>query len=267
MSRFQLYGVVHLPALPGGPFAAKSFPTVAEWALRDATCLWESQFDGLIIENFGDSPFWAEQVEPHTVAQMAVIASQIRAAAPQGFRIGINVLRNDAASALAVAHASGADFIRVNVHSGAAWTDQGLIQGNARKTLDYRQKIGGNHISIAADILVKHAEAAGVKDPVQLAKDTAKRAGANALIFTGTGTGEPTELKVLKEVREHVGLTPLWIGSGLNPTNLALSMEAADAGIIGTYLHQDNDISKPLCRERCETIQRLRCLGSGSNSQ
>ncbi|MEC8382596.1 MAG: BtpA/SgcQ family protein [Myxococcota bacterium] len=265
MNGFQLFGVVHLPPLPGSPFGSQSLSSIIDWALKDAHCLWENQFDGLIIENFGDAPFWAEQVEPHTVAQMAVISSAIRDAAPLRFQIGVNVLRNDASAALAVAHAANANFIRVNVHSGSAWTDQGLIHGQARKTLEYRHKLGDTHISIAADILVKHAKPAGVAEPVQIAKDTAKRAGADALIFTGSGTGEPTDLSVLKAVREHIGQTPLWIGSGLNVHNLTKSMEHADAGIIGTYLHHEGDISKPLSHERCEAIQRVRCLGNGSN--
>ena len=42
--------------------------------------------------------------------------------------LGINVLRNDAFSALAIAAVTGADFIRVNVLSGVTATDQGLIE-------------------------------------------------------------------------------------------------------------------------------------------
>ena len=263
MNAFKLYGLVHLPPLPGSPSAQLSLSEIVDWALSDAKCLWESQFDGLIIENFGDTPFWPDRVEAHTIAQMAIIANAIRMAKPSGFKIGINVLRNDAIAALAIAHSVSADFIRVNVHSGAAWTDQGLIQGQARQTLNYRQSLGGGRIQIAADVLVKHAEPAGVMDPVQLAKDTALRGGADALIFTGQGTGQATDLSVLKQVQQYLPSTPLWIGSGLNPNNLVDSMRVASAGIIGTYLHDKGDIKQPLSPSRCREIQAIRCAEHG----
>ena len=263
MSAFKLFGVVHLPALPGTPSGKHSFSRILDWSIRDASCLWDNGFDGLIVENFGDAPFWPERVEAHTIAQMAIIANAIRNAAPPNFMLGINVLRNDAEAALAIAHSASADFIRVNVHSGAAWTDQGLIQGRARQTLDYRTKLSSSHIQIAADILVKHAQTAGLTDPIQLSKDTALRGGADALIFTGRGTGQPTDLSVLKTVREHLPSTPLWIGSGLNPANLPSSMTVANAGIIGTYLHEDSDITRPLSAKRCQEIQEIRCAELG----
>ena len=42
-----------------------------------------------------------------------------------------DVLRNDARAALAVAAATGAAFIRVNVHAGAVVADQGILEGEA----------------------------------------------------------------------------------------------------------------------------------------
>lgn len=263
MSDFKIFGVVHLPALPGAPHNKKKPNTILDWALRDAQTLWDSNFDGLILENFGDSPFWADTVEPHTIAQLAIIGHEIKRAAPQGFQLGINVLRNDACAALAIAHSISAEFVRVNVHSGAAWTDQGLIQGKARESLRYRQLLGAPHPMIAADVLVKHAHPAGVTEPIQLAKDTAYRAGAGALIFTGEGTGQPTDLDLLKDVRAAMPDIPIWIGSGLSPINLMESMKFADAGIIGTYLHEEGDISRPLCAQRCSEIQTIRCKLTG----
>ncbi len=69
----------------------------------------------------------------------------------------MNVLRNDALAALGVAVAAGADFIRVNVHTGAMLTDQGIIQGEADQTLRMRRYLNAERIQIFADVLVKHA--------------------------------------------------------------------------------------------------------------
>ena len=64
--------------------------------------------------------------------------------------LGVNVLRNDALSALAIAAATDCSFIRVNVLSGAAWTDQGYIEGRSPKLL-YRDRLRCD-ITIMADV-------------------------------------------------------------------------------------------------------------------
>jgi len=126
-----LVGVVHLLPLPGAPRASAGLRAVETRALRDARALYEGGVDGVIVENLGDAPFTAGRVDAWTVAAMTRLALGVRALAPERM-LGINVLRNDALSALAVAEASSADFIRVNVHTGAMVTDQGVITGQAR---------------------------------------------------------------------------------------------------------------------------------------
>ncbi|MFN3335921.1 MAG: BtpA/SgcQ family protein, partial [Thermomicrobium sp.] len=126
---FLLVGVVHLLPLPGTPRFTGSFATVRERALRDAEAYARGGVHALLIENFGDVPFHKEHVEPHVIAAMALIVENIRRAT--GLPIGVNVLRNDALAALGIAAATGARFIRVNVHVGAMLTDQGIIEGKA----------------------------------------------------------------------------------------------------------------------------------------
>jgi uncharacterized protein len=265
MSSFKIYGVIHLPPLTGSPQNTLEFDHILKLAIHDAGVLCSAHFDGLIIENFGDAPFWPGKVQPNTVAQMAVIAHSVRQVVPDGFEIGINVLRNDPCSALAVGQVSKADFIRVNVHSGAAWTDQGLIQGAARETLNFRKLIGAPSITIYADILVKHASAAGVDDPIILAKDTVYRAGAGGLIFTGSGTGQPCDLEPLKQIKSELPNVPIWIGSGVIPEQIGDVVQLADGAIIGTYLHKDSNITLPLCPIRCSEINDARCLALKSS--
>ena len=206
MHKFKSIGVVHLLPLPGSPLAAHSFDEVLQRALHDAEVIVEGGMDGIIVENFGDAPFLSGTVPPHVTAMMAVISSHIRRTYNNIF-MGINVLRNDAASALAVAMAASANFIRVNVHIGAAWTDQGLIQGEAYQTLLYRKQLGCPNIDIAADVLVKHAVPTGESQLEILLKDTYMRGRANTLILTGSRTGEPTSVHDLnmskKIVRSH----------------------------------------------------------------
>ena len=102
--------------------------------------------------------------------------------------VGVNVLRNDAEAALAVAAAAGGRFIRVNVHVGSMFTDQGLLTGEAYKTLRKREALG-LPVLILADVMVKHATPPPGLTLESAARDCWFRGLADALIVTGSETG------------------------------------------------------------------------------
>jgi hypothetical protein len=153
-----LIGVVHLEPLPGSCGWKGDMAAVVSRALEDATAIEASGFDGIILENFGDAPFSRTFAGRGAVAAMSAVGALV--AENTSLPLGINVLRSDALSAVAVAAAVGARFIRVNVHVGAAATDQGIIQGNARETLlaIAREAPG---LRVFADVFVKHAKPLG----------------------------------------------------------------------------------------------------------
>ena len=207
--------------------------------------------DAAIVENLGDAPYAADQVAPWTVAAMTRVALAIRHDAPE-LTLGVNVLRNDARAALGVAEAVDASFIRVNIHTGVLFTDQGRIEGRARDTLLARKALGSD-VRIAADVLVKHATPPGPVDLAQVARDTWQRGRADALIVTGPGTGQPTDAAELGVVRAAVPDAPVWVGSGVTPDN-ARGLRA-DAAIVGTWLHQNADLRRPLDPERVALLR------------
>src|SRR3972149_6428870 len=126
-----LIGMVHLLPLPGSPRWGGSMAEVVERALADARALEAGGLHALLVENHGDAPF-----TPAPVAAMTAVISEIRRSVR--LPLGVNVLKNDAQSGLAVAAATGGRFIRVNVHVGAVVGDQGMIQPDAYNTLRYR---------------------------------------------------------------------------------------------------------------------------------
>ena len=189
-------------------------------------------------------------MEPHIVSMMTVIAIKIR---ELGMELGINVLRNDARSALAIAVAVGAKLIRVNVHTGAAWTDQGLIQGDAYQTLLYKNRLAAD-VDIAADVMVKHATPAGTRSLLDAAKDTIYRGRVDHIIVTGTATGSTVDFEELRQLRSALPKASIWIGSGLNVENVRTVMAFADGAIVGTYFHEDGDIQKPLDAKRVRAL-------------
>ena len=252
--RKTIVGVIHLLPLPGTPCSRYTFQEVLERAMLDAKALKDGGLQMAILENFGDAPFVRGSVDPHIVSMMTVIALRVREI---GLELGINVLRNDARSALAIASAVGAKLIRVNVHTGAAWTDQGLIQGDAYQTLLYKKQLNVD-VSIAADIMVKHATPAGTRSMLDAAKDTLYRGQVDHIIVTGTATGATIDLGDLKALRDSLPEASIWIGSGLTLENVRQIMLYADGGIVGTYFHRDGELSSPLdvsrVREFCSTL-------------
>ncbi len=231
----KLVGVLHLAALPGSPAAAASLDGVARAAAEDARILEETGFDAVIVENFGDTPF-LPRVGAVTVSAMTVAALRVRDACP-GLCLGINVLRNDAEAALAVAVAVGAGFIRVNVHVGARVTDQGVIQGDAGVTLRLRRALGST-VDIWADVDVKHSAPLGARPIADEAADATLRGMASAILVTGEGTGRAVDEAKLAEVRRAVAV-PVYVASGATAASLPGLARVSDGVIVGSALRRD----------------------------
>lgn len=221
-------------------------------ALEDARALVEGGMDGLLLENYGDAPFTPARVPPATVAAMAVVAAALRQAFP-GVPLGVNVLKNDARAALAVACAAGARFIRVNVHAGVVVADQGLVHGDAYHTLRDRRLLDVD-ILIFADVHSKHAVPLGGTDLEQQARDLVHRGLADALVVSGRATGAPTAPADVTRVREAVPGVPVLVGSGVTPESVRQWLEVVDGVIVGTALKRDGDVRNPVDPER---VRRL----------
>src|SRR5271168_4813037 len=132
-----IIGVVHLLPLPGSPRWDGQIEPICQRAEQEAVALTTGGADGIIVENFFDAPFKKDRLDPATVAAFALAVKRVMALCD--VPIGINCLRNDGLSAVAIAVATGAQFIRINVFTGAMVTDQGIIEGQAHDLLMYRR--------------------------------------------------------------------------------------------------------------------------------
>ena len=249
LTRKALLGVVHLEPLPGSPRALPgSLGRTIEAALRDAQTLLDAGFDGYVIENFGDSPFFASSVPEHVVALMTRIALEL----PREAFVVANVLRNDARAALAIALAADLAAVRVNVHTGAMVTDQGIVEGRAAETTRLRKELGQS-VAIFADVAVKHAHPLGAGFSLtESTRETAYRGLADALVITGPATGSPVAANDLTEVRRAVPDRPILLGSGADEGNIAKLLEVADGAIVGTTLKRDRRVEMPVDADRAK---------------
>ncbi|HMM41600.1 MAG TPA: BtpA/SgcQ family protein [Thermomicrobiales bacterium] len=183
---------------------------------------------------------------------MTAICRELRAEIP--VEMGINVLRNDAAAALAVAMATGADFIRVNVHTGAMVTDQGIISGRAAETLRLRREIGAEHVRILADVLVKHAAPLGPQPLEDAVADAVERGLADGAIVTGTATGAAA---MPEDVRRAAAATaaPVYVGSGISAENAGQYVPPAAGVIVGSWLKADGIVANPVDAARVRALR------------
>ncbi len=246
-----LIGVVHVAPLPGSPRWSGDMRTVVERALADAAAYESAGFDAVILENYGDAPFAREFAGRGAVAGLAAVASRVadRTTLP----LGVNVLRNDALSAVAVAASVGACFIRVNVHTGAAVTDQGIIQGDARSTLlAVRDCAPG--LAVFADVCVKHASPLGSTTLEREAADAVERGGASALIVTGEATGEQASLEDVSRIRAALPDVPVFVGSGATTETIPGILEAASGIIVGSAAMAGGHAGGPVDADRARAL-------------
>jgi membrane complex biogenesis BtpA family protein len=248
-----LIGVVHLQPLPGSPCWQGDLEAVIQSAVQDAVAYERGGAKALSIENFGDVPFTKANVGPETVAAMAAAGRAVRDAVKLPF--GFNVLRNDPRAGLALCAACHGSFIRVNVHTGAMLTDQGLIEGNAYETLRYRRQICAR-AQIFADVHVKHAVPLGDSDIGVSARDAVARGLADALIISGTGTGIAADGADLERVRAACPSAKILLGSGVTLENVREYLALADGFIVGSSLKRGGRISNPVDPKRVAALAR-----------
>jgi membrane complex biogenesis BtpA family protein len=250
----HLIGVIHLRPLPGAPRWGGNLVALIRLAVNDARAYERGGADALIIENFGDVPFTKGRVGPATIAAMAAAGRAVRAAVK--LPLGFNVLRNDARAALALCAACGGGFIRVNVHTGAMLTDQGLIEGNAFDTLRYKKAISPN-AEIFADVHVKHAVPLGNWKIEDSARDTIERGLADALIVSGAGTGLAADLADVERVRVACPKARILLGSGVTLDNARDFLSLADGFIVGSSLKVGGKVANPVDPKRVAALVRV----------
>lgn len=234
----HLVGMVHLLPLPGSPGFGGSMSEVLDTAAADAAILKDAGFPALMVENFGDVPFHADTVEPETVS---AITAAVAAVANTDLPFGVNVLRNDALAALAVAAVTGGAMIRVNVLTGTMYTDQGPIVGRAAEVMRKRSVLCPD-VEVWADVMVKHATPPSGLTVHQSVEDTVVRGLADAIIVSGPGTGVEPDPDQMTEIGAAVPAgVRVVIGSGATVENLDRLLEVADTVIVGSAIKIDGD--------------------------
>ena len=234
-----LIGMVHMLPLLG----YKDFSSIEETvkcAVQDAKNIENAGMNALIIENNYDIPHQIF-VKPEITASFTYVADQV--AKSVKIPIGISVLWNDYYSALSIAKIIGAAFVRVPVFVDIVETSYGKVMGNAKDVLEFRRKIGAEHISIFTDIQVKHSKLLNVR-PIEESAVEAVNKGSDGLIITGKWTGDAPNMQDLIRTRKAVKEFPMLVGSGATLENIDALTKYANGIIVGTSIKTGDVLSK-----------------------
>jgi membrane complex biogenesis BtpA family protein len=250
-----IVGMVHLPPLPGAPGFDGDRNAIRDRLSADAHALEAGGVDGIMLENFGDTPFYPDRVPRHVVADIAALTETLSDQVSIPF--GVNILRNDVQSALGIAAATGGAFVRVNVHTGARLTDQGIVEGMAHETLRLRDRLDAD-VAVLADIDVKHSAPLAERTLEETFGDLIERGGADGVVVSGAGTGAAVDTAVLDRVvacRDDHGFdVPVLLGSGVTPESAPDLLSVADGAIVGTALKRNGETTAPVDEAAVERL-------------
>ncbi len=228
-----LVGMIHLPPLPGSTnYMGQSFDRIIEQAVDDARALHTAGFRAGIIQNTHDLPFSAI-APPETIAFLSVVGREIRR--ENNWPIGVNILKNDAPGALAVAAAVGAEFVRLKVYVGAVLGAEGVLAPSAAVALRTRQRLGSS-TEIWADLFDRTSVPLVPQPLEQIAEWATKFGGASVVIVTGDSWA--STLHMARSARSVLPDTPVAIGGGVTLANVREALDVADVAIVGSALEE-----------------------------
>lgn len=222
--------MIHLPPLPGY-VDSPGIEQVIRQAVADLHTLQAGGVDGVLVENEYDRPHRikasAETVEAMTRVTREIVRES------RNMAVGCEILLHDPEASLAVAAATGADFIRVDYFvDRMTRPEYGEFDIDPDGLLRYRSSIGADDVLILADIQVKYAEMVEPR-PIRASAELAREKGADAVIVTGDASGHPPSIGDLQQAA--AGL-PVLIGSGLDASNAKALLAECDGAIVGTSI-------------------------------
>lgn len=230
----KLIGVVGLPPLPNRFNNTLSLDEIIEKTVQEATILAEGGVDSAIVQNLHDLP-----PTPGSSVEVAAYMTAVLCAMHRGvpcLSTGVNVLVDDYKAALAAAAAAGSGYVRLKSYVGAAIATHGYSQGCCAQAIDYRHRIGADHVQIYADVQERMSRSLAKEDCGFLAGQAVGFGKADAVIITADTVEQAVECA--KKARTAVGNKPLVLGGGANLDNMALWAPHFDAVIVGLGLRE-----------------------------
>ena len=240
-----IIAMAHLPALPGTPRydREKGVEHIVQWVARDVAHLTAAGVNAVMYCNEDDRPYVFE-AGAEQVAAMARVVAETR---PTGIPFGVDFLW-DPTAAMAVAHATGARFIR-EVLTGVYESDMGLWSPSAGRLARFRSQIGADDIRVFYNVVPEFASPLGSRSEAERAHSAAVSSLADAILVSGKMAGAEADLSVIEAIKGAVEV-PVLVNTGVNPDNVGEYLKVADGAIVGSSLKEDGYTWNPVDPDR-----------------
>lgn len=254
-----IIGMVHLPALPGTPLydEGKGMRGIIGSAARDLEGLVAGGVDAVMFCNENDRPYQLA-MGPEIVAAMTQVVSEAARDIPIPF--GIDLLW-DGVSAIAVAHATGAAFVR-EVFTGTYAGDMGLWSGEPGKALRFKRQIGANDLKLLFNIVPEFSVSLGDRSLRTIASTTVFSSLADAICVSGQTAGTEVSPEWLRDAKAALPDTPVFANTGVRVSNVRQMLEHADGAVVGSTFKRDgvtwNEVDGRRVAEFMNVVRELR---------
>lgn len=247
-----IIAMVHFPPMPGQPLynAGGGVQAMLDAVGHDVQILASSGVDAVLFCNEGDRPY-RTSVGPEVPAVMASVITEVK----RDLRIpfGVDILW-DPRSAIGLAHAVGAEFVR-EVFTGVYAADFGVWNTDPAETLSYRRSIGADGLHLMFNITAEFAAPLAPRDIEMTARSVVFSSLADALCVSGAVTGSGVDVEQLRRAKAGAGSGVAVIANtGVRPDTVAQMLGVADGCIVGTSLKRDGNTWNSVDPERVKLL-------------
>ena len=251
MTRYeQLFGagkpviaMVHVGALPGAPLydEDRGVEGIITDARADLLALQAAGFDAVMFGNENDRPYEL-QVDVASTATMGYVIGRLRDEISVPF--GVNVLWDPRAT-LALAAATGARFVR-EIFTGTYASDMGMWAPDAGAAARYARSIGASEVVKLYNISAEFAHSLDGRSLPDRARSADMSSLPDAVLVSGTITGEAAAMSDLEAVKRVLPATPVLANTGVKHDTVADVLAVADGVIVGSALKVGGDTWAPV---------------------
>jgi len=226
---------MHLPDL-GGAGRAISMAWLEDYVAQNLAIFEKGGIQAIFLQ---DETLNASTAHPETIAVTAALGRFARMQFP-AMHLGIIIQAHDPVAPLAVAHAAGAEFVRIKTFVGTMLKAEGIERGIGIAARDYRNTLRRDDILLLADVHDRSGYPLG-DVPIEQAARWATHSGADALILTGHTYKQSIEY--LQTVRNEGVPQPLLMGGGVTAANVAEVLKYAN-GVVVSRAFKRSDYSE-----------------------
>lgn len=234
-----IIAMAHFPPMPGQPLHDErgGVQALLDAVGRDVEILARSGVDAVLFCNEGDRPY-RTRVGPEVPAVMAAVITELKRELRIPF--GVDILW-DPRSALGLAHAVGARFVR-EVFTGAYAGDFGIWNTDPAESLSYRRQISADDVKLFFNVTAEFAAPIAPRDVGLAVRSAVFSSLADAVCISGVVTGSEVDVSQLRQARDAAGEDAAVIANtGVRPETVAEILRVADGCIVGTAIKRDGD--------------------------